>query len=277
MAFGLAGFLFVIVTFVTTWDSSRGTVLPAWPTWLAAAAITTAGMIAAAIGWLALFEDGSRPGLISGFYAGQLGKYIPGGIWQAVGQISLTKDAAGSGTRAAVAFSVYTVIQVTSGLALSSIAGATLVDLPLWARSGAVAGLLALLLLNRRWMAALAEFGARRTRRLNAGLVPAQMAIVKSFLWAATTLIAAAFTFAILMSGLSSSDSIFEMALAFFLAWTVGYLAVPFPSGLGVREAVLVASLTTGAAPIIAASLAHRLVSIATEVVFVVATTRRPT
>jgi uncharacterized membrane protein YbhN (UPF0104 family) len=49
--------------------------------------------------------------------------------------------------------------------------------------------------------------------------------------------------------------------------WVVGYLAVPVPSGLGIREAVLVAALPSLAAgPLVAASVAHRLLGLLAEV-----------
>ena len=59
---------------------------------------------------------------------------------------------------------------------------------------------------------------------------------------------------------------------AFALAWTVGFLAVPIPAGLGIREAVLIAVISRpgGAALVIAASVAHRLVAIISEAVMIV-------
>ena len=51
------------------------------------------------------------------------------------------------------------------------------------------------------------------------------------------------------------------------LAWTVGFIAIPIPSGVGIREAVL-ATILHGIFPasvIIAASVYYRLVCVATE------------
>ena len=57
---------------------------------------------------------------------------------------------------------------------------------------------------------------------------------------------------------------------AFALSWLVGFLAVPIPAGVGVREAVLVVLLPgVGAAPLLAASLAARLLSIGAELLAV--------
>jgi uncharacterized membrane protein YbhN (UPF0104 family) len=53
---------------------------------------------------------------------------------------------------------------------------------------------------------------------------------------------------------------------SFAAAWVTGFLAVPIPAGVGVREAVLVGLLPeVGTAPLLAASLALRLLTIGTE------------
>ncbi|MDY7102689.1 MAG: hypothetical protein S0880_16025, partial [Actinomycetota bacterium] len=58
---------------------------------------------------------------------------------------------------------------------------------------------------------------------------------------------------------------------AFGLAWAVGFVAVPLPAGLGLREAVLVLALTgiagVDADAVIAASLVHRFVLLSAELV----------
>jgi uncharacterized membrane protein YbhN (UPF0104 family) len=52
------------------------------------------------------------------------------------------------------------------------------------------------------------------------------------------------------------------------LSWAVGFLAVPIPAGVGVREAVLIGLLPgVGTAQLLAASLALRLLTIGTELV----------
>jgi uncharacterized membrane protein YbhN (UPF0104 family) len=58
----------------------------------------------------------------------------------------------------------------------------------------------------------------------------------------------------------------------FALAWTAGFLALPFPAGVGIREVVLIAVLgrAGGTAPLIGASVAHRLLSIVAELAMMV-------
>ena len=54
---------------------------------------------------------------------------------------------------------------------------------------------------------------------------------------------------------------------------------MPFPSGIGVREAVLIATVAspTGAGPGIVASVVHRLVTMLGELVMIVITKSRTT
>ena len=59
--------------------------------------------------------------------------------------------------------------------------------------------------------------------------------------------------------------------MVFIAAWVIGFLVIPIPSGVGIREAVLVAIVPGAtAAPLLAASLAQRLVAIAAELLAVV-------
>jgi uncharacterized membrane protein YbhN (UPF0104 family) len=64
---------------------------------------------------------------------------------------------------------------------------------------------------------------------------------------------------------------------AFAVAWTTGFLAVPFPSGIGIREGVLIAATgsPSGAASVIAASIVHRLVTMVGEIVMILFSRRR--
>jgi glycosyltransferase 2 family protein len=58
----------------------------------------------------------------------------------------------------------------------------------------------------------------------------------------------------------------FVVFSAFAAGWVIGFVVVPIPAGVGIREAVLVALLPgVGTAPLLAASLALRLLSIGTK------------
>lgn len=54
---------------------------------------------------------------------------------------------------------------------------------------------------------------------------------------------------------------------AFALTWTLGFLALPFPGGVGVREAVATVLVPGGVAPVLIAALVFRVTQIAVEFV----------
>jgi uncharacterized membrane protein YbhN (UPF0104 family) len=72
-------------------------------------------------------------------------------------------------------------------------------------------------------------------------------------------------SFAVLLGDVADVEPL-TAALAMCAAWVVGYLVVPLPYGLGVREAILIAALPgVPTASLLAASLAQRLLGIAAE------------
>lgn len=56
-------------------------------------------------------------------------------------------------------------------------------------------------------------------------------------------------------------------AAAFAFTWTLGFLALPFPGGVGIREMVATVLVPGGAAPVLVAALIFRVTQIAVEFV----------
>ena len=55
---------------------------------------------------------------------------------------------------------------------------------------------------------------------------------------------------------------------AFAVAWVIGFLVLPVPSGLGIREAILYTVLPgVPAGAVLASSLAHRLTTFIAEII----------
>jgi SAM-dependent methyltransferase len=135
-----------------------------------------------------------------------------------------------------------------------------------------LAGLLPLVMLQRPWLVSLFRMLGRWTKRgMGSTLVPEQGSLLRSFGWSVAQMAAAGLAFSVLLSSVAPPDvkvSPVVVLPAFALAWTVGYVAVPVPAGLGVREGVLIALLAPliGTAPLIAASLFQRLVAMGVEV-----------
>jgi hypothetical protein len=275
IVFGLAGVTAMGFALFATWDRATETILPPWPAVVWAFVAVSLGLAGAGRSWCALFESHHAARLRAAFYAAQVGKYIPGGgVWQAIGQLEMSKTADLSALRLATAFAIHAVIQLVGGL---SIGGLTC----LWPgpstglRVLLGLGLLAPLLLNRSTLTGLLRMTARILRRDHAELEPPDSRrIVRSYLWVLAPVAGTSLAFALLLDGLSPQHSIPYAATSFAMAWALGFAAVPFPSGLGVREAVLALLLPGSTAQVLAAAIALRLVVIVCELSFGLFTVR---
>jgi glycosyltransferase 2 family protein len=223
--------------------------------WLSLTAATLLGfsnIFTAMMSWRTLLRDLGSPLTIRAaariFYLGQLGKYLPGSVWTVVAQAELGRDYNVPARRTVASSVVSTGVSLALGLILAAFTmpyaspGALvhywwlLLFLPLF-----VVGLLPrnvdrlthffLRVLRREppdheftWRGAARAAGWQLTGWAAIGL---QTYVVSLALGAAP----AGRTFALAMGGTA-------------LAWTAGFLAVPVPAGAGVREAVLIASLS---------------------------------
>jgi uncharacterized membrane protein YbhN (UPF0104 family) len=170
--------------------------------------------------------------------------------------------------RVALAFPVSVVGTVAAGLTLG--AGIALAaELPTWARALALVGLAAPALLHRRFMAAVLGLARRFVRRIPApDRLPSQRSILAYYVWALVGIAATAAAYAVLLRSLTDEASPTIVFFAFALSWTLGFLVVPLPAGIGIRELILIAAIPeVGAGPVLAASLAHRLLGIGAELV----------
>jgi hypothetical protein len=274
LVFAAAAVAFLILAFVQTYDRARD-VMPAWWRVGLSAVCALAGLAFAGRSWLALFDDAEPRGpLLRAFYGAQIAKYVPGGVWQAVGQIGLTARAGIAVERASTAFVVNALTNVAAGATVGSLVAFAGPTPKLPVRLLSLAGLSALLLLHRGWMTR-AVAVARRVARRPAGpdVVPGQAAILRSYAWCLGTFVAAGAAFGFVLADAPAGWSALTPVAAFGLAWTAGFLALPFPSGLGVREAVLIVTAgSSAAAPVIAASAIHRLVTIVAEALWILGT-----
>jgi uncharacterized membrane protein YbhN (UPF0104 family)/SAM-dependent methyltransferase len=212
-----------------------------------------------------------------GFYLSQLGKYVPGGIWQAAGLVSLGRDAGADLARASTAFVVLALAQVAGAATVGGLAAIAAPDLPAPFRIAVIAGLGLTALVYRGWMVATLRLAARFVKRLDVSSVPSQASILRSYAWSVVAIAAAATSFTVIAHASGAGLSVAAVA-AFATAWWIGFVAVPFPSGIGIREAVLLGALRAplGSGVVLGAAVGQRLVSIAAELTLIGATgTRR--
>ncbi len=276
LAFGLAGATAMVVALASTWDRAHQAILPPWSAFAWALAGVAAGIAGVGRGWAALFDRRHAPRLRAAFYAAQFGKYLPGGgLWQAVGQAEMSRGDGLSATRAAAGFLVHAVIQLSAGLVAGSLVALD-PSRPPGVRALLGSAILAVVLLYRGWLVRAVRLAARLVPRFGRDLaVPAQPEILRSFAWTLTAFVGSGFGFAMLLHGLDPTFGLLRSGAAFCLAWAVGYAAVPFPSGLGVREAALAFLLPGATAQVLAASIALRLVQIVSELAFGAIASRR--
>ncbi len=237
---------------VRQWPQVRDTIAEiAWPALLLAFVAALAGFACNVMAWRQVLRSLGHdvPVVAAGRFllVGQLGKYLPGSVWSFVLQMELAKRA---GVPRAHAFSA---ILITLGLAT---AVAAVIGLPrvsdLFAVGG-IAPLVVLLLIPVAVVCALPPVLTRlvnlvlrllRRRRLPAPLGWADMGRAAS--WCAL----AWMFFGSHLWLLASSEAApgfggwVRSIGAFALAMTAGLLAAVAPSGIGVREAVIVVALS---------------------------------
>jgi glycosyltransferase 2 family protein len=261
---GLLGVAFVTRELVRSWDDVREAVTGADPVLLAAALLVgCAGPLAIGLGWRrCLSLLGARHPVrdtLHWYYVGQLGKYVPGGIWTVVGRGEMARRAGvpgGIGYSSTILSLAVTYLAAVLTMALALAAGAAGGDGVAW-QPVLILLPLGLLALHPRVVHAALRAGRRLLRRelqipvprwrdsiwLLVMLVPAWLAI-----GGATWLVAAALD--------PGTPSVRNVMFATALAWIAGFIVVPAPGGIGVREAVFVAAAISLSSAGIAAAVA---------------------
>ncbi len=272
-AIGLAGAAFVIRTLLRDREAVTDAVAHARPGLLALALLLGGfGMVSIGIAWhTAVRVLGGSIGLLPtlrAYFVGQLGKYVPGGVWAVMGRGEWVRSA---GVPGAVAYSSV-LLSMGSVYLAAVLLAATLVPVAgLFgsngdARYGFVLLLLPLgfALLHPRLVHAMLRGLRRVTGRDLAVQVPRwgiSSAVVLQqvpswlLIGLATYSVAVAF---------GEAGSVVNIVAATAISWVVGFVVLPVPGGIGVRETAFVA-LATSLSPAIAATVA-----VAARLVFVV-------
>jgi len=249
----VAGVIFVVLRVRSLWHGGHIEVARVeWGALAGSVLLAAAGTAAGALIWLAILRGlGVRTerrwaGI---FFQAQLGKYIPGSVWQYAGRAAAAR-AYGIPVRP-VAMSLP--IEFAASAIAAGAMGAFL--LGWW---GAAVVLVAAVLLLAPARPSLA-----RKREL-------MTAMRATFLYLPVWLLLGG-SFWLCARGLISvrAEDLALYTGAFAVAWLAGLVAVYAPGGLGVREAVLVALLSSriGAADALVIAAASRLILILVDVV----------
>jgi len=275
--FYLVSAVFVLLAIASSLDRAGERVFPSVPAIAFALVALTVALRATASGWAALVKDEASPlELRRCVYASQPGKYVPGGVVQAVGQVAI---AGRIGIPLRTAFPAYVVYagQVAFG---SLAAGAVLVSQSdavgvRWAVVGGLCGI-AVIAASRPLLEIGVRIGQRFVPRLRRmGPLPDQASLLRCFALQMVFAILQGLAFAVLVRSLDPDVPVLAALGANAIAFGLGLLAVPVPSGLLVREGLLIAILhpVAGAATVVTAAIVQRLAAIAAELLMLAAST----
>lgn len=238
--------------------------------WLAPAALCAFGaMFILAWRWgAAIVAVGGEPSgahrIVSAFFVGEAGKYIPGAVWAMLGRGELARR---EGYERSIAYSsvalsviaCYLAASLTAlALAVVSLIGGS-ISMPWWPVAVVAAvGIAAIHPEVSGRVLALASrvFGRRLTIEIPSWTQCLRLTLTYVPVW---ILIAAATT--MVTESLVADPPIARVALAAVVSWIIGFIT-PAPGGIGVREAVFVALAGVGAGPAAAAAILARVLFI---------------
>ena len=249
---GLVGLGFVVRLVIRERETLAELAADGNPVWFVAALVAgLAGMTGIGLTWGVIVRELDRPlplpDTLRGYFVGQLGKYVPGGVWAVMGR---GEWAIRSGVGRGAAYLSTLLSIVTTYLAASAVvAGALLVGarpvdnglVVLGVALLAPAGLVAMH--PRLFSLGLGLVDRVRRRAASSISVPAwptSVAFVGRQL--PSWLLISAATWAV-ARGLGVDIGGTSLVLATCTSWVAGFLFLPTPGGIGIREAVFVAVL----------------------------------
>ncbi len=223
-----------------------------WYSVLASVAAAMAGGSCMMLAWRAVLADlGSRlpvPAAVRVNFLAQLAKYVPGAVWSIAAMVELGHDKAVPRRRGGASIAIGLAISVAVGLAVAAVA------LPLASSAAAR---------HYRWIVAVIPLiavclyppilGRLVDRALTLARMqplerrPTLRGLVSAVGWTALGWLFLGFQVWVVLTDVTShAQHSFLLALgAYALAWSAGLLLVVFPSGIGPRDLILVATLAT--------------------------------
>jgi uncharacterized membrane protein YbhN (UPF0104 family) len=243
----------LVAALVDQWHnvSSGWHELPVHSLLLAAGAVLL-GLFFSALAWRALLADLGQQipvmGAVRVFFVGQLGKYLPGSVWPVVAQMELGKAHGLSRRPVGTVALLVMVLNVATGLLVAVVLLPFTSPHALSQYGWAVAFLpVGLALLHPRILNPVVNkaFSLARREPLERPLTLRGIAVATGW----TMLMWASYGVQIwvLADGLHAQGAKSLPLLAtgaFALAWTAGFVAIVFPAGAGIREAVLIVAMT---------------------------------
>jgi uncharacterized membrane protein YbhN (UPF0104 family) len=260
----------IIYAVVRLWPDVRSTLLHLNGWTLAGSFLAALAAIAANVkAWQAVLHalDHDLPTVSAGqiYLVGQLAKYLPGSVWAFVLQMELSLRAGIPRARSFAASLMLVGLSTTAALLLGLLGVPTLVEVGGAAVWGvAVLAPVAVICAIPPVLSRLVDIFLRVLGRAGLNHRLRLAGLLKILGWSALawTLFGVHFYLLGVGAGGGLNPTLTDAVGSFALAMTAGLLAIASPSGLGVREAVLVASLSPfgGVGTALGVALASRLV-----------------
>lgn len=241
----------LIYALVSQWDKASAA-LASLSWWSVTLAAITGGVApgGAMLAWRSLLADLGSPLSLSAairvMFLGQLGKYLPGGVWQVVATMELGRDHAAPRKRTFTATVLGMAVTLATGLALMAVA------LPLTSAQAARDYWWALALvpiviaaLHPRVLTGALNLALRLVKR-----EPLERGVRAAALGRAVGWTAAGWLLLDIQAWLLVADvhhggfaDFVPASAAYMLAWSVGFLTIFAPGGIGTREVAMAAAL----------------------------------
>jgi uncharacterized membrane protein YbhN (UPF0104 family) len=267
---GIAGIAFVVRTVVNRWDevSDAFAQMDALPL---AASLVFALIALTIIGatWSTILrhrnQEIATSTALSWYFTGQLGKYVPGGIWAIVGRAEMAVRGGTNRTDAYVSTGISMMTTYLASVVVISVGSILSWTYPIIGIALLIAGVLGVALyaqppIHKTVLGLSKKF-------LPNGIVLAPWQVLLRY----TTLHTPAWILMSLSTSITASAfgakvSIVEMFFFTATSWLIGFIAIGVPGGIGVRESVFTALAT----PVIGAPLAVSI-ALASRFVFILA------
>ena len=219
--------------------------------------------------WSMLGSKVARSRVIAWYYAGELGKYIPGGVLAVMGRGELARRGGVPRSRAYVSVAMSLVM-----LSLSAMFVACLL-LPFSLADGGPLGADSLFLLllpaglaflHPKVLGPLVRLASRVTKRELPVEIPSWRTGVSVVASYAPAWLFVAFATWSVAHAIDPEAPIARIAFAAVLSWIVGFLIFFVPGGIGVRETVFIAASGLAAGPGTTVAIAARILFILVDV-----------
>ena len=260
-------------TLVDQWPEISDEIGDAETGWLVLAAASAVAAMTS-IGWAwrhvlrVLGVDAPLGRIIAWYYVGELGKYLPGGVWPVLGRGELARRGGIPRSRAYASVAMSLGVLYLAGMFVAA------AFLPFAVSSGGFSPWMLCLLalpvglgvLHHEVLGRLVALVGRVTKRQIDVEIPVwkdSLGLVARYV--PTWLFVGTATWAVARA-LTPDVSYPRVMFASVLSWVAGFLAIPVPSGAGVREAVMIAASGLPRGLAAATAVAARLIFVVVDV-----------